>query len=192
MSSTFSNAFFTLFGASFNDSTICSACSSVNCSGTICSKIVSACCSLTVSSTDVTSTSSIACCWLMSVVRIASTIVATFCGEAVSSWVTIFVNACWLICPVSSVLAFFTASRVVSKRFKSCSAGKGRGFADSLNTVVSVLDGGALLVVGLDCFDDVVVGVSLGAGWLVVGIVVSALVGVVVVSKVGEEVDVAG
>ena len=38
--------------------------------------------------------------------------------------------------------------------------------------------------------DDVVVGVSLGAGWLVVGIVVSALVGVVVVSKVGEEVDV--
>lgn len=127
----------------------------------------------------------------MSVVRIASTIVATFCGVAVSSWLIICVNASWLICPVLVVSASFTASRIVSKRSKSVSAGKGRVLAVSLNAVVSVAGGETSLLVTLILTgDDVVVGNSVVVGWLVVVVVVSDVVVVVVVSIFGALVDV--
>lgn len=122
---------------------------------------------------------------------ICSTIEATCCGVAVAIAEMISLNASWLICPVSPISLSKTASRIVSKRSKSVSAGKGRLVAVSFNTVVSVMADRGWLVVGLNWIDDVVdVDVSVASSRLVVVVVVSDVVAVVVVSIIGALVDV--
>ena len=122
---------------------------------------------------------------------ICSTIEATCCGVAVAIAEMISLKASWLICPVSLISLSKTASRIVSKRSESVSAGKGRLVAVSSNTVVSVMADGASLVVGVNWIDVVVdVGVSVASSRLVVVVVVSDVVAVVVVSIIGALVDV--